>query len=177
VLIIRNNIFETNSSSAHAFTFYLDKNIRNIKNITQELDIVDNILTINGSDNTVDPNGMIFKIADKMAFIGTIIIANDDQELKNTFETIIKNFLVEIKEIKYNIIFAGKNRNASFSPFAFNAIEAESEFLDKEYLLSEHIIKDKTELVLFSDLIKYPKYMEQFLFGKTSSIEGEVFAQ
>jgi len=164
MLTIRNNLFETNSSSTHSFSFRLSFALISVEEALEQLDIKDGVLKIPGS---VKCHALCFvsKLPDKLSLIATHIEANDDEKLKTVFEDTIKKYLPSINQIEYNVIFSGKARNACYNPYLIDS--------DINYNYTDEIEEDDQDSEL-RELLFNPKYMKMFLFGAKSSIEGKV---
>jgi len=161
MLTIRNNIFETNSSSTHSFVFDLSTTFEDKQTVIKQLNIVNGKLIIDGC-KICKPNAYIVNVNDKFSLIATEIVANNNKQLKKCFEETVKDYLPEITEFKYNVIFAGTKRNANYFPLWLNSRQDyESSNSLKEGKLIEVLLKDQ-------------QYMKQFLFGNKSYIEGVI---
>ena len=168
MLTIRNNIFETNSSSSHSFSYYIDDGLHAPEECYRQLQplIKDGTLTINGI-MMGNPECAFRSLESKLAIVGVIIAATDNEKLKAVFEKVVKEYLPIIKEIKYNCILAGKNINASYNPYMLSTDVSNENWLDLDN-------NEEPESSEFNKVIESPPYMRCFLFGMTSSLEGGI---
>jgi len=169
MLTIRNNIFETNSSSTHSYVYDLSNNFVDHDAIIEQLKIKNGILIINGSNESSQPICTISSIRTKLSLIATAIVANDDKNLQAIFEETIVEYLPEIKKFKYNVILAGKRRNASFNPNMMKACFNYDSKCNESSLKLAYLTNKKLNKILLDK-----KYMKMFLFGKTSMAWGMI---
>lgn len=172
MLTIRQNIFETNSSSTHCFAYNLaDKISKKQKNESLKVlnqYIKDGLLIVNGiSDNSFkDMQCSFVGIYEKIQIVATEFVANDDQKLLNIFEKVIKEQCPEIEQIVYNIVFSGTNRNAWYYPYSIKT---------NCKLPHSDIYLENDNETLYEQFIKNPEILKLFLFGD-SKLQCEEFA-
>ena len=123
----------------------------------------DGILTIQGI-MTGDGEASYQLIKHKLSVIGVTIVATENEELKTTFENTIKEYLSQIKEIKYDCIFTGKNINACYNPSLVNTKMKEGDYLPK-YTKNDFIKLVQNDA----------DQMKSFLFCNESSLYGYAY--
>lgn len=166
MLTIRQNIFETNSSSTHCFVYTLAKGTSSeyVKELRSF--VKDGTLKIDGIDD-VSFECSLYELYTKLQIIATEITANDDEILLDLFEKVLKEQCPEIKRIVYNVILAGKNRNSCYNPKMLHTFYT---FSDKgqtcEYFT-------KSELSLYDLIVADSEQLRLFLFGKSFVDCGE----
>lgn len=174
MLTIRQNIFETNSSSTHCFAFNLADDIskeqqeKNADTLHYHIKAKGTILIIDGiSDEVMCREECYFtNVYEKMQLVANEIIANEDSGLEEIFNDVIKEQFPQIKQIEYNIVFAGRNRNTVYNPTAINT---DCIFSDNEDYL------DYSKKTLYEMFVTDPKTLKLFLFGN-SELRREEFS-
>jgi hypothetical protein len=156
---IREDSFETNSSSTHSIVLNFNDN-----NVELDDTIVPNSdgeIIISGEDFT----GLEFMIQgaeSKAALIATYIMVYDDKDLKKKFESVLMK-QTGAKKISYDIRFVAQNdipANAFYCP----------DITDIYYY------NDDDEEIYFQDLIKKKEFLKRFIFCSKINIEaGEIY--
>lgn len=179
MLTIRNNIFETNSSSTHGVC---------LKVLNKEFDyrvkfIKDKVLKIDGFDFSQYDN-CIYSTIEKISLCAMIIMSKYDQDKVLEFENWIKE-KTGAKEVINNIQFM---KNAFFTTDLLGKISVEGldilykiDTIDKEKYLSEDFREEEgfrysNYLCEFSiiDIINDKQFLEAFIFTPMNISFGEI---
>jgi hypothetical protein len=151
---IRNNVFETNSSSTHTVSLLFNEK-DDFEDISPNKD---GQIILNGGDFSCTEL-CISSTLNKLNFIAVYMKVFGDKNLKERFESIIKE-QTGAKEIIYNI-----------NMLYFDDKKADS-FFSTEYTNSFCYYDDNDHHVSLLDILKNKEMLKIFLFNKNCGIES-----
>jgi hypothetical protein len=159
---IRNNVFETNSSSTHSVSLLFNEK-DDFEYISPNKD---GQIILNGGDFSCTEL-CVSSTLNKLNFIAVYITVFGNEKLKEKFESIVKE-QTGAKEIIYNInmsYFNGKKANSFFS----------TEYRDPFCDYSDDDDYDNSyEGISLLDILEDEKMLKFFLFNKKCGIESSI---
>lgn len=155
---IRQNVFETNSSSSHSFSL----SFHDDPDITQTIIPNENGQILFTGGNFTRSEFSILSSLDKANAVATYIIVYGDEKLKERFEKVVKEHTSAI-DILYDIRLTGTSDQPPNTFYCPRLGSAYSYYYDEE--------KDEEFEISFKEILSDEKLLKTFLFSKKAYFE------
>lgn len=162
MLNIRNNVFETNSSSSHSIILRFPQKDKLL--LEPLVPNKKGQIILNGG-NFASIEFDVHSMMSKLNMIAVYITVTNDKDLKNRFEKVVKEYS-GASEIIYNIRMSATDDNPTNSYWSPQIMRAHNYYYDNE--------TDEETDELIEEIIKNEESLKTFLFSKNAFIFSEI---